>query len=177
MYVDILILSQLMHRPKHGYEIKKDSGRILGNIYSINNNSLYPMLKQFEEMGAIEKHIEVQEGKPNRHVYSITPQGKEILIELLRDFGDEAAADDYEFYTRVGMFDLIGPEDKKMILEKRKVYLAGMVSHFESIAGEHGNSINERHAYAHELLELLKQQKRIEMDWINDLENNIGETS
>ena len=169
MYVDILILSQLMHRDKHGYEIKKNAEKILGNIYSINNNSLYPVLRQFEEMGAINKHIEPQEGKPSRHVYSITLLGKEILADMLRDYPDEAAANDYEFYTRVGLFDLIDSESRKVILERRKKALASMIAHFEDIAESNGASFVQDHVYALQLLKLLKRQKEMEIGWIDGL--------
>lgn len=54
-YVDILILRNLVARPAHGYEIKKGVERVLGGAFAINNNVLYPALRRFEEIGAIEK--------------------------------------------------------------------------------------------------------------------------
>jgi DNA-binding PadR family transcriptional regulator len=35
---------------------------------SLNNNVLYPALKQFEELGAVVREVVPQEGKPNRHI-------------------------------------------------------------------------------------------------------------
>ena len=68
-YVDILILQNLIARPAHGYEIKKSVERIMGGAFAVNNNVLYPALRRFEEMGAVEREVVHQEGKPDRHVY------------------------------------------------------------------------------------------------------------
>jgi DNA-binding PadR family transcriptional regulator len=37
--------------PRHVYEIKKDIDRALRGIVSLNNKTLYLVLKRFEEMG------------------------------------------------------------------------------------------------------------------------------
>jgi DNA-binding PadR family transcriptional regulator len=75
-YVDILILQNLIARPAHGYEIKKSVERIMGGAFAVNNNVLYPALRRLEEMGAVEKEVARQEGKPGRHVYRATEQGR-----------------------------------------------------------------------------------------------------
>ena len=53
MYSEILILAMLQQGPRHGYEIKKDIDRALGGMVSLNNKTLYLVLKRFEEMGAV----------------------------------------------------------------------------------------------------------------------------
>ena len=167
MYVDILILSQLMHGEKHGYEIRKGAERILGYIYKINNNSLYPMLKQFEEMGAIDKHVEVQEGKPNRHMYHITPLGKEILIDLIKDYPADIASNDYEFYTRVGLFDLIDAQSRRAILHTRQAALTEIHSHLDQIGRR--DSFQTEHSYAAQVIDMMMRQRQLEAAWIDNL--------
>lgn len=167
MYVDILILSQLMHEQKHGYEIRKGAEKILGYIYKINNNSLYPVLRQFEEMGAIEKHIEVQEGKPNRHVYHITPLGKEILIDLIKDYTPEIASNDYEFYTRVGLFDLIDGQSRRTILKTRQTALTQIHSHLDQIGQR--DSLQTQHFFAAQVIDMMKRQRQLEAAWIDEM--------
>lgn len=101
MYIDILILSQLMNGPKHGYEIKKNVLIMLGKSNSINNNYLYPALKRFEEAGIITKRLEAQEKRPNRHIYSITDLGRELFYEMLNEFPPEYAANTNEVFNRL----------------------------------------------------------------------------
>lgn len=56
MYSDIVILRGLLNTPKHGYEIKKYIERVTGGL--LNNNTLYPALRRFEQRGEIEKVAE-----------------------------------------------------------------------------------------------------------------------
>src|SRR5258708_23386765 len=86
MYADLLILAMLQTGPQHGYEIKKNIERILGGSILMNNKVLYPALKRFEEMGAWQRSVERQRGKPDRHIYHLTQRGTDILQPLLHQF-------------------------------------------------------------------------------------------
>src|SRR5579859_4626061 len=97
MYVDIIILASLAMRPQHGYEIKKNVGLVLGAEYALNNGVLYPTLRRFEEMGAIEREVERQPGKPDRHIYHVTEVGREILHDLLCEYPPEQVRQQNEF--------------------------------------------------------------------------------
>jgi DNA-binding PadR family transcriptional regulator len=124
MYSEIVILAMLRQRPQHGYELKKCIELVLSGTVSLNNNVLYPALKQFEGMGAVERQVVLQEGKPNRHIYRLTEYGIELLHTYLRDFPPDQAAHDAEFFTRVAFFDYLTLEERRAILQKRLAYLA-----------------------------------------------------
>lgn len=128
MYIDIVILSQLIHGPKHGYKIKKNVTFVLGDTYKLNNNTLYPRLKKFEEMGAVEKKVEVQEGTPNRFLYSITDKGRELFQKLLQEVNEVTAADDNEFHNRLAFFHLLREENKDKLIRYRIEYLQEQLS-------------------------------------------------
>ena len=138
MFIEISILSRLMNAPSYGYEIRKKTAEILGPYYSINNNQLYPTLRSLEKNGFITKEIEVQEGKPNRHIYSITESGISRFYELLRTFPDEYAADENEYLLRVGYFDILDAQTKKGILAKRRNALQLEYKHMEYLTSRHG---------------------------------------
>lgn len=139
MYIDIIILSQLIHGPKHGYKIKKNVSFVLGDAYKLNNNTLYPRLKKFEEMGAVEKKVELQEGTPNRFLYSITEKGRELFQSLLQEVNEKIAADDNEFYNRLGYFSLLSEENKDKILTLRIQFLQrklDLINEMSSVVSE-----------------------------------------
>lgn len=123
MYIDILILSQLIHGPKHGYRIKKNVAFVLGDGYKLNNNALYPRLKKFQEIGAVEKEVELQNGSPNRVLYNITDIGRKLFQELLQQVSEDIAADQNEFHNRLAFFSLLTEENKERILELRIKHL------------------------------------------------------
>ena len=123
MYYDIYILSRLMNGPCHGYDIKKGLIEGVSTCTNISNNSLYPILKKYEKMGAITKSIEFQGTKPNRVNYSITNEGKKIFIQTLRSFPESLVAKRDEFMMRVVFFHLIDIPTRKKILDLRQEFI------------------------------------------------------
>ncbi len=72
-----MLLGSLMERPLHGYLLKTEAFRRVFREFGVNDNHLYPTLKKLEEEGLIRKKAEISEGRPDRHVYSITARGKD----------------------------------------------------------------------------------------------------
>jgi DNA-binding PadR family transcriptional regulator len=167
LYRDILILSNLVHRPSYGYEIKKSVQSILGQDSAINNNHLYPALRRFEEMGAVEKEVERQEGKPDRHVYRATDLGREILRELLREFTPQMALNDAEFQVRVAFFGSIEPEERLRILSAREEVLRRRLEHLLGVTRDAQGS--EQYPYATQVVEFQKVQVQHELKWLGEL--------
>jgi len=116
-----------MNGPCHGYDIKKDLIEGVSTCARISNNSLYPILKKYEKMGAITKSIEYQDAKPNRVNYSITNEGKKIFIQTLRSFPESFAGNREEFMMRVVFFHLIDIPTRKKILDLRQNFIKGAI--------------------------------------------------
>ncbi|NEN06372.1 PadR family transcriptional regulator [Diaminobutyricibacter tongyongensis] len=129
--IDILILRHLRRQPAHGYELRKRVEETTGVV--LHNNSLYPALKRFEEAGAVVKRSEEQEGRPARHVYSITPVGLELLHDMLAELPPESAGDDLEFLTRLGQFSLLEPAERLTILDARDAALETRIHHLTAL--------------------------------------------
>lgn len=125
MYYDHLILYHIMQKPMHGYEIKKaleDFNRtIRGN--EISNNTLYPLLSKFEKNGYITKEIMYQEGKPNRNVYKITPEGILYFYKSLNELGTYTKNNQEEFCMRLTFFNALFPRTRKKLLDEREQFL------------------------------------------------------
>src|SRR2546430_16759404 len=90
-YIEILILRRLWGRPAHGYELRKRVEETTGFV--LHNNSLYPALRRFEEVGAVTKAAEPQEGRPPRLVYTLNEVGQELLHDMLADLPAETEGD------------------------------------------------------------------------------------
>ena len=130
MYVKILVLSQLMNGPKHGYEIKKNINSLVSSTFTINNNVLYPMVQKFVNDKLATKKLEYQTDKPNKFVYYITEKGKQHFIELIRHLPDNMSHNLEEFLVRVSFFEYIDNADKQKILSVREKYLRGAIEYF-----------------------------------------------
>jgi DNA-binding PadR family transcriptional regulator len=76
---DALILGVLAERSLHGYEISKQINLKSKGSLTLPENKLYPALHKLEELGLITSEWVPQHGKPDRKVYSISPEGTEEL--------------------------------------------------------------------------------------------------
>jgi transcriptional regulator len=78
---ELLVLSLVAHRARHGYEIGKliearSEGRIRFKVAS-----LYPLLYRLEERGWLEGRWVERAGERRRRFYRLTPAGRRVLAE------------------------------------------------------------------------------------------------
>jgi DNA-binding PadR family transcriptional regulator len=130
-YIDILILRNLTRRPAHGYELRKRVEAVTGVV--LNNNSLYPALRRFEEAGAVTRTAHPQQGRPAKLVYELTDVGRELLHDLLADLPPDQADDDVEFTARLGQFGLLSPAERVAVLDARDVALTSRLERLTAL--------------------------------------------
>lgn len=76
---ELLILSLVENRPRHGYEISKlIEVRSQGSL-SFNVASLYPLLYRLEDRGWIQGRWVERDGERRRRFYKLTPAGRKVL--------------------------------------------------------------------------------------------------
>ncbi|HTK08248.1 MAG TPA: PadR family transcriptional regulator [Ktedonobacteraceae bacterium] len=172
MYSDIIILAMLANGPMHGYEIKKRAEQILGSPISLNNKVLYPALKRFEEMKAVEREVVRQEGKPDRHMYRMTEYGREWMQMLLQDFSAELLRNDAEFLVRVSFFRLLEPEAQLEILHIRADIVNKKIAHIQEMR-KLASTTQGNNEFVEEVISFHEQQNRHELDWIESLIQKI----
>jgi DNA-binding PadR family transcriptional regulator len=122
VWIEVLLLAKLARGPLHGYELRKEVEASTG--HALSNNSLYPTLRRFVEAGAVLRSPEDQEGKPPRHVYTITDVGREFLHDMLAELPDELALNDLEFFARLANFGWLRPAERLGVLDSRDGALA-----------------------------------------------------
>jgi transcriptional regulator len=76
---ELLILSLLESRSRHGYEIARMIETRSGGDLSFNAASLYPLLYRLEERGWIEGRWLEKAGQRRRRYYGITGDGRKML--------------------------------------------------------------------------------------------------
>lgn len=77
--LEALILAVLADHALHGYEISKRIRTQSNEVLKYGEGQLYPALHKLEEAGFISAEWFVQDGKPDRKVYSITSSGRAEL--------------------------------------------------------------------------------------------------
>jgi len=73
------MLGLLSIRPMSGYDMRQMVGESIGHFWSESYGQIYPALKKMAEAGLVEKKTESSEGRPDRHVYTLTGAGRQRL--------------------------------------------------------------------------------------------------
>ena len=89
---ELLILSLVEARPRHGYEISKLIESRSDGALKFNIASLYPLLYRLEERGwIVGKWIE-KAGERRRRFYRLTAEGRKVLAAQRADWSRFIAA-------------------------------------------------------------------------------------
>jgi DNA-binding PadR family transcriptional regulator len=153
-----------------GYELKQFFDSSIQHFWNAELSQIYPTLKTLEENGFVEKHVEVQDNRPNRKVYGITDDGRDELLRWMREpqmpanlrdpflikvfFGTEVPVEDVLVLLRRQM------EEQQMVLAFADTVLRERVKH----AGK--EHVTPRHTLYWTLtLELAISYRRAYIEW------------
>jgi hypothetical protein len=97
-------------------------------------------------------------------VYSLTPLGRNALIERLRDFGESEAPSAEAFRLRVGLFGLLDAEAREQIITKRSAFLESQARKLSDLQ----KAVNLG-LYGGEVVGFMRLQIQAEIAWIGRL--------
>ena len=89
---ELLILSLLEARPRHGYELSKLIHTRSGGELTFHIDSLYPLLYRLEERGWIKGTWVEKSGERRRRFYKVTSEGRRVLAAQRKTFDAFVAA-------------------------------------------------------------------------------------
>jgi DNA-binding PadR family transcriptional regulator len=102
------LLGLLSTEPMSGYDIKHATERSIGYFWQESYGAIYPNLRTLHKEGLVSRNVEPGEGKPDRHVYTITEKGRE---ELKRWLTESPAPEPYRNELLLKLFN--GPCGKR----------------------------------------------------------------
>jgi transcriptional regulator len=100
---ELMILSIIEQRARHGYEIAKLIDDRSGGMLRFHVASLYPMLYRMEQRGWIEGRWIEKAGQRRRRYYRLTPLGRKTLAKQRGTWHEVLTA-----LKRVAGFDPVG---------------------------------------------------------------------
>ena len=83
---ELLILSLVEERERHGYDVARLIELRSGGTVSFHAASLYPLLYRLEKRGWIKGRWVEKAGERRRRMYRITPQGRQVLASQRSGF-------------------------------------------------------------------------------------------
>jgi DNA-binding PadR family transcriptional regulator len=164
---DLIILAMLADGPKHGYQLKREAGFLLGHG-DMHNNLVYPLLRRFTADGWVTKKTVPGKRGQTRQTYALTATGRRELVNRLSNYGEADASSAQAFITRVGMFELLPHEARSGILDHREGYLRARAARLTGLVGH-----TDLGAYGSEVVRHLIDQTRSDLAWIRRLRRLI----
>lgn len=157
---DLIILALLFDGPKHGYQLKREAGFILGQG-EMHNNLIYPLLRRFTTQGWVTRKAVPGERGQTRQQYALTAKGRKQLLERLAEYSGQEVLSPSAFAARVGMFELLQPETRLAILGKREAHIQAREKRLAILKAN-----LDVGTYGAEVVRFLSGQAQAELAWI-----------
>lgn len=126
------ILGMLSHGSLSGYDMKKFFRRNVGLLWNANFSQVYSQLHQLEREGLAKKAGVIQDGVPNKKVYSLTPKGQEELKAWLAGaLGSPEYRD--EFQLKFFFSHLLEHERLRQQLMEMRAFIQGRLESLENV--------------------------------------------
>ena len=77
------ILTLLETEEGSGYDLLKRFKQRLGFFWNASHQQIYLQLKKMTDAGLLEFERESQKGRPDKKIYQVTPEGRQVLMEWM----------------------------------------------------------------------------------------------
>jgi len=92
MTLEYAILGFLNYQPLTGYDLKKVFDRSVSHFWHADQSQIYRTLTRLTDDGSVQMEVVEQSDRPDRKVFSITPAGRDRLLNwLTQPFPQEAS--------------------------------------------------------------------------------------
>lgn len=165
------LLGLLSYDDSTGYDLTKIFDDSLNNFWHAQSSQIYRELKRLEELGWVSSRNVIQEGRPNKRVYSITYDGRSELMKWLAESRLEFENQHHSMVMRI----FFGDYDPKATLALLKKCRSRCASELEAACSQNRQCIEtyatiinngaEKSKYWAMTLDLGMAQTKSMMEW------------
>src|SRR3990172_7849541 len=123
-----------------GYDMKKFFRQNVGLFWNANFSQVYSQLHRLEREGLVKKTSVIQDGVPNKKIYTLTPKGQEELTEWL---AGPPGTPDYrdEFQLKFFFSHLLDEEKLRAHLLELRGFIQGRLESLERVTSGHTRAL------------------------------------
>ncbi|GCE07313.1 PadR family transcriptional regulator [Dictyobacter aurantiacus] len=181
---ELIVLSQLMRFPLHGYLIAQIANDMIGPWAKISNGTLYPLLNRLERSGLIERAGDAPspgngQGEQQARTFRITEAGRKRFHQVMLDTSSNIG--DYQriFHLKVPYLDLLPVRERLHLLNHYLNYCQACVLHMQTQAANLLHEIEDEQATFRDLaLNSMRHREQLwqtEIEWITQLRAQVAE--
>jgi len=173
------ILGLLNYHPMTGYEIMLAFRDSLRFFWSAQTSQIYRELQTLEANGWVDKDTVPQQGKPDKNIYTITPEGYNELLRWLSDGGPELSSRS-NILMKVFFLGERSREENIHYFEALKEYcdiLLQSMDMAQAHIGQYRDLIDDcsRSAYWEMTIDFGRRNMRMYMEWAQNCIDRLKE--
>lgn len=131
-----VLLGLLLAEPRHGYELYGEFSRELGRVWELGLSKLYAQLRQLEEAGLVATRMEPQPSRPARKIYHLTPEGRAVFLEWVRQPTPYLRHIRVEFLARLYFFQRLSLDGLDGLVARQQAVCQDQIERFDRLTAE-----------------------------------------
>jgi PadR family transcriptional regulator, regulatory protein AphA len=162
-------------RKLSGYDIKKAIANSTANFWSESYGNIYPVLKKLLAQGAIRTEIDdAPAGNRQKQLYSVTPTGRQLLEDWLRQPA-APAPEDNELLLKLFFSAGLPPQEPLAHVKAHREYHTALLRKFTGIEGyiAAGPGTEGQKTYWLATLRYGKAVSRALLEWCDETEAEL----
>ncbi|MCP4436777.1 MAG: PadR family transcriptional regulator [Actinomycetia bacterium] len=166
--IDIILMGMLTEEPHNAYEINKIiEARRTRTWLRISTAAVYRNLRRLHEEGHLEATTTRDGLKPHKTVFSITPEGRDHFVELLRESAQGQVGLHFDFDAWVAHIHHLPAPEALTLLDGLRLQLAAIRDELAAVSTHHAGSLPTGAAA---LVELRLKMLEVTLDWVDGFE-------
>jgi PadR family transcriptional regulator, regulatory protein AphA len=126
------MLAALAHRPRSGYDLNRWFDEAASHFCTAGYSSVYPALNGFEREGLVVHETVPSDRGPERKVYSLTGEGREVLLEWAAEPASGPEVRDEQLVKALA-YGLLPAERARHLLGKARDLHREKLAHYEEL--------------------------------------------
>ncbi|MEF9523494.1 MULTISPECIES: PadR family transcriptional regulator [Streptomyces] len=167
--LELAILGFLADGPLHGYQLRRRIAHLSGHARPVSDGSLYPAINRLVNAGLLDRRAEPGASAAQRHVLSMTADGRTELLRRLRDADGLDISDSTRYFTVLAFLSqLPDTADQHAVLRRRLEFLQQPASFFHD--GERPLRAEDTgDPYRRGMLTIARATSHAERSWLREL--------
>ena len=132
-YAILGLITMPWPEPPSGYDLNKAVEGSIGYFWAPAKSQIYGELKRLTGLGLIEEREVVQENRPDKRVYTVTPEGEDALQDWLAARDDEPEEIKSTFLLKLFFGHRLSPEQIDSKVREYLEYATATLSRYEAI--------------------------------------------
>lgn len=132
------IMTALIEDEMSGYDLARAFDSSLGFFWHASHQQIYRELKRLSERGWVSRRAEAQQGRPDRHLYSLTAPGRDALADWVLE-GDRGRLQESKDDLLIRLYNLSenNREHLRQQIEERRAAMMQRLFLYERIRRRH----------------------------------------